>query len=243
MTRGRPVDDPGMSGRRERCSESFAVEISVAGAVVGSRAGRHLIERLGMQTERVVDHARVEHIERGRSGHDDGLRRRIDFAHDRRRVVGSGNGDDEVPGRDAAIAVVDRDRVGQRQDLALSPDNRTRSTPPRTTGRPTRTWSRRPWSPSPGVTSAISAASSSARPVVAPDATASRDGCAVADIRQVEIGEGDGNRRRQRARHRSARSRFCCAMSAMTGASLLPLTVTTMSCEVTPPWWSSTSTV
>src|SRR4029453_12607281 len=62
--RGRPVDDPGMSGRRKRCAESFAVEISVADAVVGSCAGRHLIERLGMHTERVVYHARVEHIER-----------------------------------------------------------------------------------------------------------------------------------------------------------------------------------
>ena len=146
MTDDEPLTTPECPDAEKVASESSAMEIAGAGAVVGSGAGRHLIERLGMQAERVVDHARGEHVERGRRGHDNGLRGRIDFTHDRRRVVGAGDGDDKVPGRDAAIVVVDRHGVFQRQNLALRQIVERGRRRREMTGRPSRTWSRRPWS-------------------------------------------------------------------------------------------------
>ena len=126
--------------------------------------------------------------------------------------------------------------------LRPSPDNRTRSRPPRTTGRRSLPRSRRLCVTAPGVTSAINAASSSARPVVVPVATApvmvavwpTSDRSRSVKVTGIVVVSGAVS---------VCSARPCCAMSAISGASLLPVTVTTTSCEVTPPWWSSTFTV
>ncbi len=229
--------DAEKSARAQRCGNARC-----AGAVVRCRAGRYAIERLRMQAEASLTLTPWASTDPSPAGAATITVCTAGSAspHDRRRVVGAGNRDDNVLRRDAAMVIVDLHRGGQRQDLALAPDSRTRSRPRRRTDRPSRMTRRNSWSPRLALTSAISAASSSARPVVAPVAAA----WVIVAVWPASVRSTIGKRHRDGRGQRRGIGLLGEALlrdsRQSPGASLLPLTVMTTSCEATPPWWSST---